>query len=94
MKKLTILLSSLLLFTFMACATHTHKVGNGAQGDTVKKARQLWVIALVPINDVDTAEMAGDATDFTIETQVDFIDMIVQAFTSGIITSRSVKVKI
>tara|TARA_B100001758_G_scaffold224989_1_gene216726 strand:- start:167 stop:403 length:237 start_codon:yes stop_codon:yes gene_type:complete len=77
----------------MACATHTHDVGKGAQGDVVKKGRQLWVINLVPINQVDTAAMAGDATDYTIETQVEFVDILVTVLSSNIITSRSVKVK-
>ena len=77
----------------MACATHTHDVGKGAQGNVVKKGRQLWVINLVPINQVDTAVMAGDAADYTIETQVDFIDILVTVLTGNIITSRAVKVK-
>ena len=55
--------------------------------------RQLWVFSLVPINDVDTHKMAGGATDYEIQTQVDFIDAIVSGFTSGIVTSRSVIVK-
>ncbi len=93
MKKITLIVSSVLLLTLMACATHTHDVGKGAQGDVVKKGRQLWVINLVPINQVDTAAMAGDATDYTIETQVEFVDILVTVLSSNIITSRSVKVK-
>ncbi len=93
MKKITLIVSSVLMLTLMACATHTHDVGKGAQGDVVKKGRQLWVINLVPINQVDTAAMAGDATDYTIETQLDFVDILVTVFSSNIITSRSVKVK-
>ena len=93
MKKITLVVSSVLLLTLMACATHTHDVGKGAQGNVVKKGRQLWVINLVPINQVDTAAMAGDATDYTIETQVEFVDILVTVLSSNIITSRSVKVK-
>ena len=92
MKKITLIVSSILVLTLMACATHTHDVGKGAQGDVVKKGRQLWVINLVPINQVDTAAMAGDATDYTIQTQLDFVDILVTVFSSNIITSRSVKV--
>ena len=93
MKKITLIVTSVLMLTLMACATHTHDVGKGAQGDVVKKGRQLWVINLVPINQVDTAAMAGDATDYTIETQVEFVDILVTVLSSNIITSRSVKVK-
>jgi len=93
MKKITIIVLNVILLTLMACATHTHDVGKGAQGNVVKKGRQLWVINLVPINQVDTAAMAGDASDYTIETQVDFIDILVTVLTGNIITSRAVKVK-
>jgi len=93
MKKITIIVLNVILLTLMACATHTHDVGKGAQGNVVKKGRQLWVINLVPINQVDTAAMAGDAADYTIETQVDFIDILVTVLTGNIITSRAVKVK-
>ena len=93
MRKITIIVLSFLLFTLMSCATHTHKVGAGAQGNEVKTGRQLWVISLVPINEVDTAAMAGDATDYTIETQLDFVDILVTVFSGNIITSRVVKVK-
>ena len=92
MKKITLIAFSIFLMTLMSCATHTHDVGKGAQGNVVKKGRQLWVINLVPINQVDTAAMAGDATDYTIQTQVDFIDILVTVFSGNAITSRAVKV--
>ena len=53
----------------------------------------LWAISLVPINDVDTREMAGDASDYEIETKVDVIDLIIYSLTSGLIASRKVTVK-
>jgi len=90
--KVLIIATSLVLF-ISACTTHTHIVGNGAQGSAEVSKRQLWVISLVPINDVDTRKMAGGATDYEIQTQVDFIDIIVSGLTSGIITSRNVTVK-
>ena len=90
--KILIIATSLVLF-ISACTTHTHIVGNGAQGSAEVSKRQLWVISLVPINDVDTRKMAGGATDYEIQTQVDFIDIIVSGLTSGIVTSRNVTVK-
>ena len=92
MKKITLIVSSVLVLTLMSCATHTHNVGKGAQGSVVKKGRTMWVINLVPIIEVDTAALAGDATDYTITTQVDFVDMLVYGLTSGLIKSRVVKV--
>ena len=90
--KILIIATSFVLF-ISACTTHTHIVGNGAQGSAEVSKRQLWVISLVPINDVDTRKMAGGATDYEIQTQVDFIDIIVSGLTSGIVTSRNVTVK-
>ena len=90
--RILIITTSLVLF-ISACTTHTHIVGKGAQGTAEVSKRQLWVISLVPINDVDTREMAGDASDYEIETKVDVIDMIISSFTSGIIVSRKVTVK-
>ena len=90
--RILIITTSLVLF-ISACTTHTHIVGKGAQGTAEVSKRQLWIIALVPINDVDTRKMAGGATDYEIQTQVDIIDMIVGGLTSGIISSRKVTVK-
>ena len=90
--KILIIATSFVLF-ISACTTHTHIVGNGAQGSAEVSKRQLWVISLVPINDVDTRKMAGGATDYEIQTQVEFIDVIVSGLTSGIVTSRNVTVK-
>ena len=89
--RILIIATSLVLF-ISACTTHTHIVGNGAQGSAEVSKRQLWVISLVPINDVDTRKMAGGATDYEIQTQVDLIDIIVSGLTSGIVTSRNVTV--
>ena len=93
MKTKILIIATSLLLVFSACTTHTHIVGKGAQGTSEVSKRQLWVISLVPINDVDTREMAGDASDYEIETKVDVIDMIISSFTSGIIISRKVTVK-
>ena len=93
MKKKSIILLTSFILILSACTTHTHIVGNGAQGNYEKSKRQLWVISLVAINDVDTQEMAGDATDYEIQTQMDIVDILINALTSGIISSRKVTVK-
>ena len=93
MKTKTLIIATALVLFFSACSVHTHIVGKGAQGTTEVSKRQLWVVSLVPINDVDTNKMAGDAMDYEIQTQVDIIDIIVSGLTSGLITSRNVTVK-
>ena len=89
--KILIIATSLVLF-ISACTTHTHIVGNGAQGNAEVSKRQLWVISLVAINDVDTKALAGDATDYEITTQSDIVDLIIGGFTGGLIVSRKVTV--
>ena len=76
MKKKSIILLTTFILILSACTTHTHIVGNGAQGNYEKSKRQLWVISLVAINDVDTQEMAGDATDYEIQTQMDIVEWV------------------
>ncbi len=79
----------------IGCATHIHKIGNGAQGNDIDEARQWYVLwGLVPINEVDTNAMAGGATDYEIITEVTPIDFVISLFT-GIITvdSRTVSVR-
>lgn len=77
------------------CSTHIHKVGNGAQGSGMIEARQWYVLwGFVPINQVDTAVMAGAATDYEITTEFTALDFIINVFT-GVVTvnSRTVTVR-
>ena len=81
--------------SFAACYTNTHVVGKGAQGNTTESARQWYVLwGLVPINAVSSKAMAGGASDYTITTQMSFLDFVIGAFT-GIVTVQcsSVEVK-
>ena len=79
----------------IGCAAHTHKVGNGAQGTDTIEARQWYVLwGLIPINDVDTNAMAGDATDYEITTQATPLDVIISAVLSEIsINCRTVTIQ-
>ena len=82
------------MFLLSSCYTMTHKVGNGAQSGTSTDARQWYILwGLVPINSVDSKQMAGDATDYTVKTQMTAVDVIIGAFT-GIITVQPMTVKV
>ena len=77
---------------FISCATHLHTVGYGPQTGAKVTSRQFYLLyGLVPLNSVDTKEMAGiDSngnyiTDYEIKTQTGPID-IVLAFGLGLIT--------
>ena len=79
----------------IGCAAHVHKVGNGAQGNDIMMERQWYVLyGLVPINEVDTNAMAGEATDYEIMTQYTGLDVIINIFTGVIsVNSRTVIVR-
>ena len=93
MKKIQMMLVVLLVLFLSACSTHTHVVGNGPQSNVSESQRQLWVLALVPINDIDTQNMAGEGvTDYEITTQTGFVDIVIGMVTGNIITARTVTV--
>jgi len=79
----------------IGCTTHVHKVGNGAQSNDMMVNRQWYVLwGLVPMNEVDTNAMAGEATDYEIITQYTALDFVISAFLSSVtITSRTVTVE-
>lgn len=98
MKKTGIKLAGLLLgvmFLFAACTTHVHTVGSGAQGGNKMEERQWYVLwGLVPINEVDSHEMAGDASNYTITTEQAPLDVIINIFTTYVtVVSRTVTVE-
>ena len=79
----------------IGCATHAHKVGNGAQGYDVSSTR-LWYILweLVPINEVDRNAMAGGASDYEITTSITPIDFLIGVVAGSITMSpRSVSIR-
>lgn len=62
----------------IGCAAHTHKVGEGAQGNDITNARQWYLLwGLVPINNVDTNTMANGATDYEITTALTPLDVVI-----------------
>lgn len=72
-----------LTLALSSCYTLTHTVGDGARGGQVTAQKQWYALwGLVPINNVDTKAMAGGAKDYTIKSQVAFIDYVISAFTS------------
>ena len=89
-KLITILL--IISMLFVGCATHLHNVGYGPQTGIKVTSRQFYLFyGLVPLNSVDTNEMAGiDSngnyiTDYEIKTQTGPIDILL-AFGLGLFT--------
>ena len=93
MRKLfSMFMVAMLLFVMVAasgCAAHMHVVGDGGSGEEIVEKRQWYVLwGIVPINEVDTAEMADGASDYTIDTEHTALDFIINIFT-GLITIQS-----
>jgi hypothetical protein len=94
-KKFISLIAIIVVICFLAgCAAHIHKVGQGAQGSEKTEARQWYVLwGLVPINDVDTAQMSAGVANYTVKTEQSALDVIINIFTSYIsVVSRTVTV--
>jgi len=93
-KFVSLLVIVVLLLTLVGCAAHTHIVGDGAQGMQQQEARQWYILwGLVPINDVDSQMMAGNADNYTIHTETSFLDFVINIFTQWVsVTSRTVTV--
>ncbi|NOZ08546.1 MAG: hypothetical protein GXO91_06665 [FCB group bacterium] len=94
MKKAGILLVILLALFVVGCTTHIHTIGNGPQTGEMIQARQWYILfGLVPLNEVDTHEMAGDAADYEIKTETSAIDILIGIPASYVtVSSRTVTV--
>lgn len=94
LKRMVVFCLIAMLITLLGCAAHIHKIGSGPQGDEVVKQRQWYVLwGLVPINEVDTAEMAGGAANYQIQTEMSPTDVLINIFTSVVsVSSRTVTV--
>ncbi len=76
----------LIAILLSSCMTLTHVVGNGATSGVSTEKKQWYALwGLVPINTVDSKAMAAGASNYTIKSQVKFIDYVISAFT-GIVT--------
>ena len=107
MKNKLLIITLIFSILFVGCATHVHHVGAGPQIGHKITARQYYLFGgLVPINSVDTNELAGidingnPIANYEIQTQIGPIDIALSIalamFTWGIgpwiIQSRTVTV--
>lgn len=95
MKKMAVLMVVVLIASFtIGCAAHIHTVGAGPQQSGKEEGRQWYILwGLVPLNDVDTHAMAGDASDYEIRTEISPIDFLIGIPASLVtIQSRTVTV--
>lgn len=94
MKKTFIAIILIVMLIVIGCSANIHTIGNGPQKNEVLEARQWYILyGLVPLNEVNTQEMAGNAKDYEIKTEQSFLDALIMCF-AGIVTvsSRTVTV--
>ena len=92
-KKLLVLLL-IATISFGGCYTMTHTVGTGGKGAGVETEKQWYILfGLVPLNKVDSKSMAKGANDYTITTQMTFVDWLISCIT-GIVTIQSMSVEV
>lgn len=94
MKKSAKLLACLLLIlSVSSCYTYTTVVGTGAQGN---QETTLWnnyfIYGLVPGNVSDPAVLAGGAKNYTVVTEMTFVNGLITALTFGIFAPTTTKV--
>ena len=83
---------SFTILIFVGCASHVHTVGTGPQTGSVDTARQYYILALIPLNEVDTGEMAGGAANYEIITEQGFVDILIGGLTGNVVSSRTITV--
>ena len=78
MKKYILVLCMIMSMIFVGCATHVHNIGTGPEIGHKETARQWYLLyGLVPLNSVDTNEMANSAENYEIQTQVGPTDLAI-----------------
>ena len=101
MQKKLIVVFIIISMLFIGCATHVHNIGTGPEIGHKVTARQWYLFyGLVPLNSVDTNEMANSAENYEIQTQVGTVDigisiglaMVTWGIGPAIIQSRTVTV--
>jgi Bor protein len=94
-KKLVSALAALVLATSLgSCYALDHRVGSGAQGGAKAEERQWYFLfGLVPLNDVDSHALAGDAKNYDVRSEYGVVDLLLNLITGWVtIYSQTVTV--
>ncbi len=94
MKKMLLALACGAVLLTPACYTLNHTVGSGAKSGVETEKRQWYILfGLVPLNEFDSKELAGGATDYKVQTEWTPIDILINLVTGLVtISSRTVTV--
>ena len=82
MKKAARIISVVLLVMFIgSCMTNTHTIGSGPESGVEQEKKQWYVLwGLIPLGNVDTAELADNAENYEIKTYYGPLDFLVNMF--------------
>lgn len=76
-KMLFPMLALLVSLSLQSCMTLSHDVGKGSQTGVTTKKKQVYLLwGLLPLGSVDANKMAKGATDYTIESKINFVDAL------------------
>ena len=71
-----------LALPLIACFSMTHTVGSGGTGGSQVSHRTWYVLwGLIPLNEKDSKDLAGGATDYTVHAERNAVDIILNFFT-------------
>ena len=88
MKKGLSVLLCLIVFALplSGCFYLKHTVGTGGSGQVMASERQWYAIwGLIPIGQIDSAKLARGAKNYTIESQVTFVDWLLGLLLNALI---------
>ena len=99
MKKAVVMIMIISSLFLIGCSTHVHTVGTGPETGMTKVARQYYLLwGLIPLNTVDTSQMAASmkTNNYEIKSQIGPVDGAIN-FASmvtigGLVSSRTVTV--
>ena len=77
-----ILCALALALPLTGCFAMTHTVGNGGSGGSQVSQRTWYLLwGLIPLNEADSQELASGSTDYTVHTERDVLDIVLNVFT-------------
>ncbi len=86
---LTVICVAVLGVSLSGCFTLRHQVGSGPAGNTQVAETQWYALwGLIPLGKVDSKALAGDATNYSIVSEVTPLDWIINVFTSYVTIYR------
>jgi len=90
MKKIVIVLG--VMVSMSSCMINTHVVGTGGSDAEFARKKTVYIIGN-RVSEVDSKALAGGAENYKIDTRTNFVDMLINGVTFGIVNTRTVIIK-